>query len=191
MHELAVMFNWASLARTCLQLWQQYAQCSATKQKQWVSLASSVLQVCTKQGEDSRDNVGRDSVGMSVAQQHQHSVRCAYACDKHEAAMDIVHLERNVNGTVKSSQQGALRAGLESCKCTPEHHQILFDCPFYSIIRGQHFSLFGPNYQQRTLGSFSNTTPTSLVLLHTTYTCAFKLGCLLSHNWLHTPDCRL
>ena len=21
------------------------------------------------------------------------------------------------------------------------------------------------------------------------YTCAFKPGCLMSHNWLHTPDC--
>ena len=28
----------------------------------------------------------------------------------------------------------------------------------------------------------------SLVLAYTTYTCAFKPGCLLSHNWLHTPD---
>jgi len=34
-------------------------------------------------------------------------------------------------------------------------------------------------------------TPTSLVLSHTTYTCAFKTGCLMSHNWLHTPDCKL
>ncbi len=42
-----------------------------------------------------------------------------------------------------------------------------------------------------TLGSFSNRTPTSLVLLHTTYTCAFKPGCLMSHHWLHTPDCKL
>jgi len=42
-----------------------------------------------------------------------------------------------------------------------------------------------------TLGSFSNRTPTSLVLLHTTYTCAFKPGCLMSHCWLHTPDCKL
>ncbi len=33
--------------------------------------------------------------------------------------------------------------------------------------------------------------PTSLVFLHTTYTCAFKPGCLMSHNWLHTPDCKL
>jgi hypothetical protein len=33
--------------------------------------------------------------------------------------------------------------------------------------------------------------PTSLVLLHTTYTCAFKPGCLMSHNWLHTPDCKV
>jgi len=32
---------------------------------------------------------------------------------------------------------------------------------------------------------------TSLVLLHTTYTCAFQPGCLMSHNWLHTPDCKL
>jgi len=30
-----------------------------------------------------------------------------------------------------------------------------------------------------------------LVLLHTTYTCAFKPGCLMSHNWLHTPDCKV
>lgn len=22
-------------------------------------------------------------------------------------------------------------------------------------------------------------------------TCAFKPGCLLSHNWLHTPDCKV
>jgi len=28
-------------------------------------------------------------------------------------------------------------------------------------------------------------------LLHTTYTCAFKPGCLMSHNWLHTPDCKV
>jgi len=42
-----------------------------------------------------------------------------------------------------------------------------------------------------TLGSFSNRTPTSLVLSHTTYTCAFKPGCLISHNWLHTPDCKV
>ncbi len=62
---------------------------------------------------------------------------------------------------------------------------------FYSIIRGQHFSLFGPNYQQRDLRLFSSRIPTSLVLLHTTYTCAFKPGCLMSHNWLHTPDCKV
>ena len=42
-----------------------------------------------------------------------------------------------------------------------------------------------------TLGSFLNRTPTSLVLSHTTYTCAFKPGCLMSHNWLHTPDCKV
>ena len=30
-----------------------------------------------------------------------------------------------------------------------------------------------------TLGSFSNRTPTSLILSHTTYTCAFKPGCLM------------
>jgi len=27
--------------------------------------------------------------------------------------------------------------------------------------------------------------------LHTTYTCAFKRGFLMSHNWLHTPDCKV
>jgi hypothetical protein len=30
-----------------------------------------------------------------------------------------------------------------------------------------------------------------LGLSHTTYTCAFKPGCLTSHNWLHTPDCKV
>ncbi len=43
MHELAVMFHWASLARTCLRVWQKYAEYSATKKEQWVSLALSVL----------------------------------------------------------------------------------------------------------------------------------------------------
>jgi len=42
-----------------------------------------------------------------------------------------------------------------------------------------------------TLGSFSSRIPISLVLLHTTYTCASKPGCLMSHNWLHTPDCKV
>ncbi len=23
------------------------------------------------------------------------------------------------------------------------------------------------------------------------YTCAFKPGCLMSHNWLHSPDCKV
>ncbi|KAA6428529.1 MAG: hypothetical protein FRX49_01405 [Trebouxia sp. A1-2] len=35
MHELAVMFHWASRARTCLWVWQKYAECSATKKNQW------------------------------------------------------------------------------------------------------------------------------------------------------------
>ena len=42
-----------------------------------------------------------------------------------------------------------------------------------------------------TSGSFSNRTPTSMILLHTTYTCGFKPGCLMSHNWLHTPDSKV
>ena len=29
-----------------------------------------------------------------------------------------------------------------------DEQHFLFDCAFYSIIRGQHFSLFGPNYQR-------------------------------------------
>ena len=28
-------------------------------------------------------------------------------------------------------------------------------------------------------------------LFQSTYTCAFKPGCLMSHNWLHTPDCKV
>ncbi len=35
-----------------------------------------------------------------------------------------------------------------------DEQHFLFDCPFYSIIRGQHFSLFGPNYQHRDIRPF-------------------------------------
>ncbi len=64
---------------------------------------------------------------------------------------------------------------------------FLFDCPFYSVSRGQHFSLVGPDNQQRTdIRLLSSRTAISLVLLHTTctYTCAFKPRCL-GHNWPH------
>ena len=43
----------------------------------------------------------------------------------------------------------------------------------------------------RMLDSFPNRTPTSLNLLHTTCTYAFKSGCLMSYNWLHDPDCKV
>ncbi len=35
-----------------------------------------------------------------------------------------------------------------------DEQHFLFDCPFNSIIRGQHFSLFGPNYQQQDIRLF-------------------------------------
>jgi hypothetical protein len=38
-----------------------------------------------------------------------------------------------------------------SMQAVEDEQHFLFDCPFYNIIRGQHFSLFGPNYQQRDL----------------------------------------
>ena len=78
-----------------------------------------------------------------------------------------------------------------SMQAVEDEQHFLFECPLYSIIRGQHFSLFGPNHQQRDIRLFSNKTPTSLVLSHTTYACAFKPGCLMSHKWLHTPDCKV
>ena len=41
-----------------------------------------------------------------------------------------------------------------SMQAVEDEQHFLFDCPFYSIIRGQHFSSFGPNYQQRDLRLF-------------------------------------
>ncbi len=41
-----------------------------------------------------------------------------------------------------------------SMQAVEDEQHFLFDCPFYSFIRGQHFSLFGPNYQQRDLRLF-------------------------------------
>ncbi len=75
-----------------------------------------------------------------------------------------------------------------SMQAVEDEQHFLFDCPFYSIIRGQHFSLFGPNYQQRDLRLFFEQNSHQLGFV---YTCAFKPGCLMSHNWLHTPDCKV
>ena len=41
-----------------------------------------------------------------------------------------------------------------SMQAVEDEQHFLFDCPFYSIIRGQHFSLLGPNYQQRVIRLF-------------------------------------
>ncbi len=41
-----------------------------------------------------------------------------------------------------------------SMQAVEDEQHFLFDCPFYSIIRGQHFSVLGPNYQQRDLRHF-------------------------------------
>ncbi len=41
-----------------------------------------------------------------------------------------------------------------SMQAVEDEQHFLFDCPFYSIIRGQHFSLVGPNYQQRDIRLF-------------------------------------
>ena len=78
-----------------------------------------------------------------------------------------------------------------SMQAVEDEQHFLFDCPFYSIIRGQIPRYLAQTTNNGTLGSFSSRIPTSLVLLHTTYTCTFKPGCLMSHNWLHTPDCKV
>ena len=72
-----------------------------------------------------------------------------------------------------------------------DEQHFLFDCPFTVLLEVSTFRYLTQTTNNGTLGSFSNRTPTSLVLLHTTYTCAFKPGCLMSHHWLHTPDCKL
>jgi len=41
-----------------------------------------------------------------------------------------------------------------SMQAVEDEQHFLFDCPFYSLVTGQHFSLFGPNYQQRDLRLF-------------------------------------
>ena len=41
-----------------------------------------------------------------------------------------------------------------SMQAVEDEQDFLFDCPVHSIIRGQQFSLFGPNSQQRDIGLF-------------------------------------
>ncbi len=41
-----------------------------------------------------------------------------------------------------------------SMQAIEDEQHFLFDCPCYSIIRGQHFLLFGPNYQQQDIRLF-------------------------------------
>lgn len=41
-----------------------------------------------------------------------------------------------------------------SMQAVEDEQHFLFDCPFYSIIRGQHFALFSPNFHQRDIRLF-------------------------------------
>ncbi len=43
----------------------------------------------------------------------------------------------------------------------------------------------------RELAASERILSTSLVLSHIIYTCAFKPGCIMSHDCLHTPDCKV
>lgn len=84
------------------------------------------------------------------------------------------------------------------CYCTILDHTILLQLPrccglhrcliVVSVSSTQSHE-FAPCSTLLTFGSFASKAPTSLVLSHTTYPCAFKPGCLTSHNWLHTLDC--
>ncbi len=71
-----------------------------------------------------------------------------------------------------------------------EQHSFL-TAPFTASLQVSTSHYLAHTTNNGTLGSFLNGTPTSLVLSHTTYTCAFKPGCLMSHNWLHTPECKV
>ena len=58
------------------------------------------------------------------------------------------------------------------CHCAmqavEDEQHFLFDCPFYSVIRGQHFSLFGSAFHQRDIRLFfeANTDQLPLVARH-------------------------
>ncbi len=70
-----------------------------------------------------------------------------------------------------------------------DEQQFLFDSPFYSIIRSQRFSLFGPNYQRDIRLFFEQDSHQLGFVAHHIHLCL--PGCLMSHNWLHTPDYNL
>ena len=53
---------------------------------------------------------------------------------------------------------------------------------FAASLEVSTFRYLAQSTNNGTLGSFPNITPTSLVLLQSTCTCAFKPGCLMSHN---------
>ncbi len=61
-------------------------------------------------------------------------------------------LKRELNTLQVSSALSVCRHC--SMQAVEDEQHFLLDCPFYSIIRGQHFSLFGPNYQQRDIRLF-------------------------------------
>jgi len=69
-----------------------------------------------------------------------------------------------------------------SMQAVEDEQHFLFDCPVYSIIRGQQFSLFGPNYRQRDIGLFFEQNSHQL---------GFVAHLSQGHYWLHTPDCKL
>ena len=77
------------------------------------------------------------------------------------------------------------------CNGWQDSKQPLSDQPRLSEYHAPVNMYLAQTTNNRTLGSFPNRTPTSLVLLHTTCTYTFKPGCLMSYNWLHDPDCKV
>ena len=55
-----------------------------------------------------------------------------------------------------------------SMQAVEDEQHFLFDCPFYSVFRGQHFSLFGPSFHQRDIRLFfeANSDQLPLVARH-------------------------
>ena len=70
-----------------------------------------------------------------------------------------------------------------------DEQHFLFDCPLYTAIREQHS--FCLAMIMVAFASFWSIMLTPCLVLPATFTCAFMPGCLMSHIWLHTTDCKL
>ena len=93
-------------------------------------------------------------------------------------------------GSSQSLLGSSVSVGIAQCKQLKMSNTFCLTALLTASSGGNTFLCLVQITNSGTLGSSLSKMLTNLVLWHTTFTCASKPGCLMSHIWLHTPDCK-